>query len=327
VSSFMALLQFITTQNNTSILSTPQIIALDNEKAEFKVQDDIPVLEGVTPSAPGTSVSGLGGYPTGTIGRKKVGIQIKLTPHVNATTRNIRLEIEQTVDNIKNNASPKGLSDVQVATTSRETNTTVVVKDSDYLMMGGLMSDTVSESTTKVPLLGDIPILGWLFKAKICDIQKTNLVILLHPRIIGTSVSAANTAEEYMKKRDNFIEKEFDGKDEYKKRTDQVKDDLRDQESRGKNERVFDYRNNDEEEEAKLVPGQQSELDPKTLKKSSYRDGGAPETSATPASNSGSPPGPTVSPPPPADDAPLLGSPGSVETPPIMPPVQSGTGG
>ncbi|NBY18848.1 hypothetical protein EBQ74_01015 [bacterium] len=100
------------------------------------------------------------------------------------------------VDTFKPTTSvPSALAATQVATTSRVTNTSVVVKDQDFIMMGGLMSDKLEENVAKVPLLGDIPVLGWLFKAKNFKTLKTNTIILMHPKIISTSLEASNHIE------------------------------------------------------------------------------------------------------------------------------------
>ncbi len=206
----MGIVNLVSKNTNTSVLSTPQIIALDNEKAEFKVLDETPVQTNFTALAAGSST--LAGTATGSIDRQKTGIEIKLTPHVNAASRTIRLEIEQKVDNIKQSAdTPQALKNVNVATTSRVTNTQVVVKDQNYVMLGGLMSDNVTEGETKVPLLGDIPILGWLFKSKTSKVVKSNLVILLHPRIIGTSLDAAEVIDKQLDGRKEFVDKNLGG--------------------------------------------------------------------------------------------------------------------
>lgn len=246
--NFMGILSFLTKTTNTSVLSTPQIIALDNEQAEFKVVDEIPVQATFTA---GTGTAGLTGAATGTIERLKTGITIKLTPHVNAASQTVRLEIAQKVDTVKaNTAVPSALSNVQRATTSRETNTNVVVGHGDFVMLGGLMSDKVDEIVTKVPFLGDLPILGWLFKGKKSSVIKTNLIILLHPRIIGTSLDGANLIQEKLEKRAEFIGKNTGGNDEYASDVNEMKEKIEKQKEEGAKKPVIDYKNVEEEEEA-----------------------------------------------------------------------------
>ena len=251
---FMGMVNMITTRANTSVLSTPQIIALDNEKAEFKVQDETPVQTSFVASVSGASSGAIGQAGQGTIENKKTGIDINVTPHINAASKSIRLEIEQKVDSIRNAAGavPTALQNVQIATTSRVTNTSVVVKDQDYIMLGGLMSERVDESVKKVPLLGDIPIIGWLFKAKTHTNTKSNLVVLLHPRIIATSSDSARVVEEGFGKHDTFIEENFSGEDPHTKRVDALKDKIEAQKARATTDDTDPfsrYRNNGPDED------------------------------------------------------------------------------
>ena len=237
--SFTGLINLLTRTTNSSVLSTPQIIALDNEEAVFKVQDEIPVQTGI----PGTSVGAATGSSVGTIDTKKVGIEIKLTPNVNVASRTVRLDIEQKVDSLRNNSLvPQDLAGIQVATTSRETNTKVVVKDGDFVMLGGLMSDRVNDSVSKVPLLGDIPILGWLFKSRNKTVVKTNLIILLHPRIIGTTLGSAELIEEQLDKRRRFIE-ENSGEDDHESQVDALRGQLEEQKRRGRGDARSSFKN------------------------------------------------------------------------------------
>ncbi|MBI1861020.1 MAG: type II secretion system secretin GspD [Deltaproteobacteria bacterium] len=247
IPTFGAILSIISKSTDTSILSTPQIIALDNEKAIFKAQDDTPVFGNTTAA---TATSGA----TQNIERLKTGIEMSLTPHVNAASRMIRLEIEQTVDTAKGSAGvPQELANKSFAKSSRVTNTQVVVKDGDYVMLGGLISDKIDDIITKVPLLGDIPILGWLFKARNLTSTKTNLIILLHPRIIGSSLGAANLISDNIKKRDEFIDQNSNSSDHFKTFTKDLKKDIHDQIDRGKLDLDHDYRNNNDDEETPKV--------------------------------------------------------------------------
>lgn len=233
-------------EGNATVLSTPQIIALDNEKAELQVLDDTPVVASTVVSAAG----GVGGIPTVNVERLKTGINIKLTPHVNAASRTIRLELEQKIDSFRQLEDvPTLLQSTQRALTSRVTNTSVVVKDGDYLMMGGLMSDKVDETVSKVPLIGDIPILGWLFKSKTFKTTKTNLIILLRPKVIGTSVAAANMIQDSLEKRREFIEENMGGKDDLSGPVSDIEKRVNEQAGSGAVEPFERYRNNEESED------------------------------------------------------------------------------
>jgi general secretion pathway protein D len=242
LSNFMGLINLLTKSTKSSLLSTPQIIALDNEKAEFQVLDETPVQTSLV-----AAVAQVGGA-TGSIERLKTGITIKLTPHINAASKNIRLEIEQKVDTFKPNSSvPSALANFQVATTSRVTNTSVVVRDQDFIMMGGLMSDKIEENVAKVPLLGDIPVLGWLFKSKTYKNLKTNTIILMHPKIISTSLEASNQIQKSFDNREEFVGRYFGSEDPNDKEVKDLKQKLEEQNQRGAEQKVFDYRNNDDD--------------------------------------------------------------------------------
>lgn len=300
VSTLMGLVNLLTKTTNTSVLQTPQIIAMDNEKAEFQVLDETPVV---------ASSSVTNGQATQNTERLKTGVVVKLTPHVNAASKQIRLEIEQKIDNVRDSAAvPKNLQDTNKATTSRVTNTTVVVKDQDYLMMGGMISDHVDETVTKVPLLGDIPILGWLFKAKHWKIAKTNLVILLHPKIIGSTLVAAETLKEGLNKRQDFIENNFGGDDEHAKQVKELQGKIDSQIERGQAEPAFDYRNNHDDELAEPKnPADQNELNKKGEAPKAKSDTSPTAPNLAPMEGSmGMPPGMDM---PTTPDAPLLSTP------------------
>lgn len=270
VSTFMGLLNFVTKNTKSSLLSTPQIIALDNEKAEFKVQDEIPVQGNFTANLGAASGSGFG---TGTIEKLKTGIEIKLTPQINAASRTVRLAIEQTVDSVKGNSDvPTALQAISKAKTTRVTNTSVIVRDLDYIMMSGLISDKVDETETKVPLLGDIPILGWLFKGKTYNAKKTNLVILLRPKIIDTTAIAASHIKEKLEERDDFIVKYLD-KEQNEADVARIKSRIDEQEQRGKGQKLFDYRNNEEDDDdVRVKPGETSEIGKEPPQRTSSRN-------------------------------------------------------
>ena len=311
--SLIGILNFLTTNVNASVLSTPQIIALDNEKAIFQVQDKIPVISGQSLPAAGQTSS----LPTINIDRVTSGIDITLTPHINAASKTIRLEIEQNVESASDKDVPGDLLNKQKTVSSRKTNTQVVVKDRDFVVLGGLMSDRIDENVKKVPLLGDIPILGWLFKSKTTTVTKSNLVILLRPRIIGTTVAAADLVGETLGKRDKFIDDHLSG-DEHEERVKELKEQLKEQMERGKKNASLsadffrneeeevaptpsdDDDNSDDEEEPKPRPGERSQIGTKKAQSQPYKSN---------------------DPPP---EAPLLNNPPEALPPPNVPPPDNG---
>jgi general secretion pathway protein D len=185
IPSYAVLFQALATQDNTNILSAPHIIAIDNEKAEFSVGNNIPYQAGLSFGGfglPSTGATGASGLPVGSIGqniqREKLTLDLNVTPHISSNDA-VRLEIEQ-------NTKDLGGKDPQLGPTwtERKLKTQVVVHDQESVVIGGLIQEREVYSVSKVPLLGDIPILGYLFKYSTKQKKKTNLLILLTPYII-----------------------------------------------------------------------------------------------------------------------------------------------
>jgi len=184
-----AMIQAYKNDTDVSILSTPQLLTLDNEEAEINVGENVPYLtrqDTTTASAQ---------YPVNynTYEYKDVGTILNITPHINEGGF-IRLKISQQVTKVTSTGTK---ADVSMPTTLKRTaKTTVVVKDSETVVIGGLISDSTDDSTNKVPFLGNIPVLGWLFKAKTVKREKTNLYIFLTPHIVRTQHDASKLSEE-----------------------------------------------------------------------------------------------------------------------------------
>lgn len=165
-----ALLQAVTTSSESNVLATPSLLTLDNEEAMFVVGDEVPTLTGSTPSSGNDN-------PYQTIERKEVGIKLNVTPQINAGD-SIKLTIEQEVSNVN------GRTPVDVTFSTRKVKTSVLVNTGDTVVIGGLLDENVQESVSKVPLLGDIPILGHLFRSTSSKKTKKNLMVFLRPTII-----------------------------------------------------------------------------------------------------------------------------------------------
>lgn len=193
-----AMVQAYKYDSDVSILSTPQLLTLDNEEAEINVGENVPYLtrqDSTTTSAQ---------YPVNynTYDYKDVGVILNITPHINEENY-IRLKISQQVTKVISGVT-KDTSKPSIPTTLKRTaKTTVVVKDKETVVIGGMIGDSTDDSTNKVPLLGDIPILGWLFKAKTVKREKTNLYIFLTPHIVRTQQDAASL---YQDKRNSMGE-------------------------------------------------------------------------------------------------------------------------
>ena len=178
IPSFSALFQALTSLTDVNILSTPSLLTTDNEEAEIVVADVIPFPTG--------STTGSGGVTVQTINRQPVGIRLSITPQIGEGDY-LNLDIVTEVSEIK--AAPvSGLNTAEfgIATTTRTADSSVVVKDGQTIIIGGLVQDKHSVVENKVPLLGDVPLLGRLFKFRETSNRKINLMILLTPRIIST---------------------------------------------------------------------------------------------------------------------------------------------
>jgi general secretion pathway protein D len=195
--SLGALVSALRSDNKNNILSTPSVMTLDNQEAMIKVGQEVPFLTGSYTTNTGGSTSGTSGSTTGignpfqTIQRKDVGLTLKVTPHINAGD-SVRLDIHQEVSNLL----PPVQGAVDLITSKRELQTTVLIKDDSLLVLGGLISDNVKDSVQKVPALGDIPLIGNLFRYRSNDHQKQDLMVFLHPRILRDAATEASVSQE-----------------------------------------------------------------------------------------------------------------------------------
>jgi general secretion pathway protein D len=173
VNSVSGLLRAISSNAATNVLSTPQILALDNTEAEFEVGSTVPVQNQVTNS---------NGTTSSNTTNQEAKLSLKITPQINKVTRFVKLKINQSVNEFQGQAEP-GVSGRP--TTVRTAITEVIVRDKDTIAMGGLLRNRETITHNKIPLLGDIPVLGWLFKNKRKDVEKVNLLMFMTPSIIS----------------------------------------------------------------------------------------------------------------------------------------------
>ncbi len=201
IPSYGILFQALATQDNSNILSAPHVIAIDNEKAEFSVGNNIPYQAGLSFGGFGVPQSGaaLPGGIGQNIQREKLNLTLNVTPHISSND-SVRLEIEQETKDI-------GGKDPQLGPTwtERKLKTQVVVHDQQSVVIGGLIQEKDIYNVTKVPLLGDIPILGYLFKYSTKSKRKTNLLILLTPYIIKDQLDLASIRERKVREREEFV--------------------------------------------------------------------------------------------------------------------------
>jgi general secretion pathway protein D len=184
-----AVIQAYKTDQEVSILSTPQIMTLDNEEAEINVGENVPYITSQQSSSTTTTTS-LSPLNYNSYEYRDVGVILNITPHINEENF-IRLKISQQVTKLTSAATS-----TTPTTLKRTAKTTVVVKDNETVVIGGLVGDSTENDTYKVPLLGDIPILGWLFKTHSTSREKTNLYVFLTPHIVRTQKDAAGLYQE-----------------------------------------------------------------------------------------------------------------------------------
>ncbi|MBP7341497.1 MAG: type II secretion system secretin GspD [Smithellaceae bacterium] len=186
-----AMVQAYKNDSDVSILSTPQILTLDNEEAEINVGSNVPYIT----RQESTTTSTLVNYNT--YEYKDVGVILNITPHINEGNY-VRLKISQQVTKVTSD-----VKNTTPTTLKRTAKTTVVVRDNETIVIGGLVGDSTEDGTNQVPWLGSVPILGWLFKANQVKREKTNLYVFLTPHIVRTEREAADL---YQKKRESMGE-------------------------------------------------------------------------------------------------------------------------
>jgi general secretion pathway protein D len=191
---FAAIISALAADTDTNILSTPTLVTLDNEEAEIVVGENRAFLTGsFTTTADGA------GNPFQTIERRDVGLTLRIKPQINEGNA-VQLQIAQDVEDViaVNATGP--------VTTKRSIKTNVLVEDGQILVLGGLIDDTLSESVQKVPGLGDIPLLGNLFRYRKTEKGKRNLMIFLHPVILRDALTGTMvTNDKYSYIRDQQI--------------------------------------------------------------------------------------------------------------------------
>src|SRR5437016_10871711 len=179
-----ALARALQSNNLGNILSTPTLLTLDNYQAKIVIGQNVPFVTGSFATAAAATATGVGAVnPFQTIERRDIGLTLRIKPQISEGSA-IRLEIYQEVSSIDPTARA-GASDL--VTTKRSLETKVVVDDGNTIVLGGLIQNTLTVTTQQIPLLGDIPFLGALFRFKSEDRKRTNLMIFLRPVIIRSA--------------------------------------------------------------------------------------------------------------------------------------------
>ena len=185
--SLRAVLQALDTTGNANILSMPSIVTLDNQEAEILVGSNVPFKTGEATSA-GAPVEN----PFTTIERQDIGVTLKVKPQVNQGDA-ITLDIQQTIETLTDASTAQ-----DIVTDKRSVHTSVMLGDEDILVLGGLMQDERRSSERKVPILGDIPLIGALFRSTTDTVEKKNLMVFVRTRILGDfAASEQETRDRY----------------------------------------------------------------------------------------------------------------------------------
>ena len=174
--SFATILNLIAQDADSNVLSTPSIMTMDNEEASIVVGQEIPITTGET-------LSGSNSNPFRSVTRQEIGVKLTVRPQINEGNA-VKMYINQEVSSI---FGPLGEMSTDLITNKRNIKTTVLVEDGETIVLGGLIDDDVQESVKKVPFLGDIPLLGRLFKTTSISRTKRNLMVFLRPTIVRDS--------------------------------------------------------------------------------------------------------------------------------------------
>ena len=183
VTTLAAIARALQSQSETNIVSTPNLITLDNEEAKIVVGENVPFITGQFTQTGGATTN-----PFQTIERKDVGITLRIRPQIGENGA-IRMTIFQEQSSVKSDTAA-GTSNAGPSTTKRSIEGTVVVDDGQILVLGGLIEDRYVTNRSKVPLLGDIPYLGALFRSESRERRRTNLMVFLRPIVMRDAESA-----------------------------------------------------------------------------------------------------------------------------------------
>lgn len=219
VPAFGVVLNALASSGKSNVLATPNIIATDNVAADIQVGDEIPLQTNVGTSplaalAGGAGANpnlaalgglgGLGGFGFGSVPRQQVGNKIKVTPHINESNQ-VRLELDQESSTPGAATGALGVVPIQ----KRTANTTVVVQDQQTVVIGGLMKDEYVTTREKIPVLGDLPLLGALFRRNETTKRKSNLLLVLTPHVIRDQADLRRIFERKMQERQEFLDRYF----------------------------------------------------------------------------------------------------------------------
>lgn len=203
IPSLLSFVNFLQRHTDANILSTPQILAMDNEEAKIEVGDQVPIGVKQTITAAGTAVNS----PE----YDQASIKLTITPHISPESDTIRLKVEQSVRQASEASSRVGaaLRDISTIISNRAISTNISVENNDTVVLGGLIRDEESHTVTKIPLLGDIPVIGWLFKSDRVQNRKINLMVFLTPKIVRSQSDSRALLSRKIEDRVHWLEQNY----------------------------------------------------------------------------------------------------------------------
>lgn len=210
----LGFVNFLKKNSRINILSTPQIVALDNQEAEIEVGEKVATSVQLT--------TGTTGQQTASATFEDATIKLNIKPFISPKSESIRMEIKQSVKQPTTPVGPPTLQANTLPLATRSIKTNIVVQNGDTAVLGGLMKDQDTEEVKKVPLLGDLPIIGWLFKSRAVTTQKVNLLVFLSPKIVRSPTDNAQIVSKKLDERIDYI-KNQGGKDPFGAKMEEIR--------------------------------------------------------------------------------------------------------
>ena len=216
--SFIPLLKLLKTSSNINVLSTPQLTTLDNVEAFIEVGENAPV--GLT------STATAGALAQNSVDRQDITLKLHIVPRINPESGTVQMDIKQKFDDFSEEPSAASeLASRAIRIIKRNIETKMILHDGETAVLGGLLTDKEVKNENKVPLLGDLPVLGWLFKGGTMRKRKHNLLVFITPTIIkghDQKRQAKELLEKKLEERIQFIEEHMKGKDPHGKTLDKI---------------------------------------------------------------------------------------------------------
>jgi len=201
IGPFSVLLNALEADTDINVLSAPQVLTSDNEEVMLEVADKVPILTSTLTQGAGTT----GTDTIQQIDYRDVGVKLKLTPHI-SKDRFVRLEVDQSIESLVGVSLADISGPLTPATLKRATSTVINVKDGNTIVISGMISDSYTTQESKVPVLGDIPILGLLARFRKNSIEKINLIIFITPHIVRNPEELAEVTQKTRDRGNEFLD-------------------------------------------------------------------------------------------------------------------------